>query len=164
MNDRQYIRSSIGELEAVAKSNWHSLELLQSLAHELKFCGTPRASWLQLRIERRIQELDQARKRFERKSEQAEVKGIVNRIRINSAVLKSLIKKTVKETIQRYLDQKAIKAETARKQSLAQIDSRKREAGIKAEKVRKESRTQDLYYGGVVWTKSNKVKGSVVGR
>lgn len=155
MNDRQYFRSSVSDLEALVKNSWNSLESLHSVAHELNFRRTPRALWLQHRIERRIQELDEARRRKanERRKERLEVRGIVNRLRVNSAALKSLIEKTIKETIQSHLDQKAMKeAEIAKKRSLAQIARREREAEIKAESARIESRKQEalsrLYLSG----------------
>lgn len=150
MNDRQYFRSSIGDLEAVVKCSWNSIESLRSVAHELHFRITPRASWLQHRVERRIQELDQVRRKAnEIKPRRTEVQSIINRLRANSAALKTVIEKTVKETIQRHLDQKA---EAAKRRSLAQRKRRKREAEIKAEKARIESRKQEalsrLYLSG----------------
>lgn len=166
MNNRQYFRASIGELEAVVKGNWYSLDSLHVIVHELNSRRTPRASWLQHKVERRIQELDQARKqRDERKAKQAEAKGLVNRIRVNSAALKSLIEKTVRETIQKHLDQKAIKkAGTAKKRSLAQIARREREAEIEAEKARIERRKQEaisrLYLSGNINGENNDTIGS----
>lgn len=154
MNDRQYFRGSVGDLEVVVKNSWHSLESLHTVVYELNFRRTPRATWLQCRVERRIQELNQAkRKANQRQTEHVEVQGIVNRFRVNSAVLKSLIEKTVKETIQRHRDQQAIRnAEVAKKRSFAQIARREREAEIKAEKARSESTKQEalsrLYLSG----------------
>jgi DNA repair exonuclease SbcCD ATPase subunit len=150
MNDRQYFRSSIGELETVVKHGWNSVESLHSISHELNFRNTPRAFWLQRRVERRIQELEHARRKAnERKTERAEVKGIINRLRANSTALKSLIEKTVRETIQKRLDQKA---EISKRRSLAQRARREREAEIKAGKARIESKKQEalnrLYLSG----------------
>ena len=161
MNDRQYFRSTIGELEATVKNNWDSLDSLHTVAHELNFRRMPRASWLQYRVEHRIKELDQAkRKQNQIKAKRGEAKGLINRIRANSAALQSLIEKTVRETIQKHLDQKALKkAEIAKKQSLAQVARREREAEIKAEKAKIERRKQEvisrLYLSGDPHMESN---------
>ena len=166
MNDRLYFKSSIGELEAVVKNSWDSLDSLHTVMHELNFRRMPRASWLQHRVKHRIKELDQARKKqSEIKAKQAEANSLVNHIRVNSAALKSLIEKTVRETIQKHLDQKAVKkAEIAKKRSLAQIARREREAEIKAETARIERRKQEaisrLYLGGTPHVERSNVTDS----
>jgi hypothetical protein len=154
MNDRQYFRSSIGELEAVVKNNWDSLDSLHAVARELNFRRMPRASWLQYRVGRRIKKLAQAgRRQSELKAKRAEASGLVNRIRANSASLQSLIEKTVRDALQKHLDLKAAKkAEVAKKRSLAQIARREREAEIKAKQAGIERNKQEaigrLYLGG----------------